>query len=228
MNRDAIHRAIALAQSLDHPFSLALAYCMAGWMHMSRHDVMETRQRAEATIRIAAPKGFVFFQSGATGLLGWVQAEEGAVEEGMAHIRQGLDGWRATGTEFHRPHVLTWLAEGHAKAGQVQEGLARLADALALVEKTGERYYEAEVRRLKGDLLCMQGIGPAAEAEYEEAIQVARQQEAKSLELRATVSLCRLWREQGKRAEAREMLPGIYAWFTKYIRSCRSYIWKSN
>ena len=209
------HEAIALAQGLDHPFSLALAFCMAGWMHMSRREARATRERAEAAIRIAAPKGFFVFQSGGIGLRGWVQVEEGAIEEGIAEIRQGLAGWRATGTEFHRPHFLTWLAEAYAKAGQVQEGLAQLAEALELVEKTGERYHRAEIHRLKADLLWMQGNGVEAEAHYWAAIQVARQQSAKSLELRTTMRLSRLLQARGKQEQARQLLSDIYGWFTE-------------
>ena len=206
---------IALAQGLDHPFSLALAFAMACWTHAARREVGATEKRAEATLQIAAPRGFVFFELMGRCFRGWARIQEGAVEEGLAQISRGLGGLQATGTKFHRPHFLTWLVEGHAKLGQVEEGLCILAEALDLVEKTGERYYEAEIHRLKGHLLWMQGNGSGAEAEYGKAIEVARGQKAKSLELRATVSLCRLWREQGKREEARERLAEIYGWFTE-------------
>nr|NIO71038.1 tetratricopeptide repeat protein [Anaerolineae bacterium] len=106
-------------------------------------------------------------------------------------------------------------AEAYGKAGQAEEGLSVLAEALALVEKTGERYYEAELRRLKGELLLMQGDEAEAEASFDKAIEVARRQQAKSWELRATVSLCRLWRKQGRVDEARQMLAEIYGWFTE-------------
>jgi class 3 adenylate cyclase/predicted ATPase len=208
-------KAIALARGLDHPFSLALALSMACWTHAKRREAGATEERAEEAIGVAAPRGFVFFEMICRCFQGWARIQEGAVGEGMAQMRHGLAGLEATGTEFHRSHFLTWLAEGHTKAGQVEEGLARLAEALDLVEKTGERYYEAEIHRLKGDLLWMQGNGSGAEAEYGKAIEVARGQKAKSLELRAKVSLCRLWREQGKREEARERLAEIYGWFTE-------------
>ncbi|MBL7183608.1 MAG: AAA family ATPase, partial [Anaerolineae bacterium] len=211
LNREAIAR----AQGLDHPFSLALAFVMACWTHTNRREVAATKERAEAAIRIAAPRGFVFFESMGLCFQGWVRIQEGAIEEGMAQIRQGVARLRATGSEFHHPHFLSWLAEGHAKAGQVEEGLARLAEALGLVERTGERYYEAEIHRLRGDLLWMQGNGPEAEAEYDKAIQVARQQSAKSLELRATMSLSRLLQTQGKQEQARQLLAEIYSWFTE-------------
>ncbi|MBM4466215.1 MAG: tetratricopeptide repeat protein [Chloroflexi bacterium] len=211
LNREAIAR----AQGLDHPFSLALAFSMACWTHTERREVAATEERAEAAIRIAAPRGFVFFESMGLCFQGWVRIQEGAIEEGMAQIRQSVAGLRAMGSEFHHPHFLSWLAEGHAKAGQVEEGIARLAEALELVERTGERYYEAEIHRLKGDLLWMQGNGPEAEAEYDKAIQVARQQSTKSLELRATMSLSRLLQTQGKQEQARQLLAEIYSWFTE-------------
>ena len=209
------YEAIDSAQGLDHPFTLALAHSMTCWTHAKRHEVGATDERAEAAIRIAARRGFVFFELMGRCFQGWVRIQEGAVEEGLAQISRSLAGLEATGTEFHRPHLLSYLAEGHAKLGQVEEGLALVAEALNLVEKTGEGYYEAEIHRLKGELLWMQGNDGKAESECETAIQVARGQKAKSLELRATVSLCRLWQEQGKREEARRTLARIYGWFTE-------------
>jgi class 3 adenylate cyclase/predicted ATPase len=209
------YEAIGLAQDLDHPFSLALSHAMACWTHTKRHEVGATEERAGAAIRIAAPRGFVFLELMGRCFQGWVRIQEGAVGEGLAEICRSLAGLEATGTEFHRPHLLSHLAEGHARLGEVEEGLARVAEALDLVEKTGERYYEAEIHRLKGELLWMHGNGREAEAECKQAIKVARGQKAKSLELRATVSLSRLWKEQGRREEAREMLEGIYTWFTE-------------
>jgi tetratricopeptide (TPR) repeat protein len=207
--------AIALAQGLDHPFSLALAHSMACWTHTKRQEVGQTEERAKAAIRIAAQRGFVFFEFMGRCFQGWARIQEGAVEEGLAQISRGLAGLEATGAEFHKPHLLSYLAEGHARLGQVEEALARVAEALDLVEKTGERYYEAEIHRLKAELLWMRGNGREAEAEYEQAINLARGQKAKSLELRAAVSLCRLWQEQGRQEEARRSLAGIYGWFTE-------------
>ena len=115
-----------------------------------------------------------------------------------------------------RSHQLASLAEAYGKAGQVEEGLAALAETLAVVNRTGERFYEAEAHRLQGELLRMQGADLGeVEACFRQAIQVARQQQAKSWELRAVMSLCRLWQEQGKREEARQMLAEIYGWFTE-------------
>jgi predicted ATPase len=157
----------------------------------------------------------MFYQANALGLLGWAHVAQGAVEEGEAEIRRNLAIWQATGAEFNRPHVLTWLAEAAGKLGRIDEGLDLLAEALALGEKTGERLYEAETRRLQAEFLLQQGRSAKAEAGFWQAIEVARQQSAKSLELRATVSLSRLWQSQGRRMDARHLLAEIYGWFTE-------------
>jgi predicted ATPase len=140
-------------------------------------------------------------------------------------MRQGLDAYRATGAEFQRPHFLTMLAEASGSVGQPEGGLAALDEALTLSEKTGEAYYTAEMHRLRGELLLMQvgksprveGSGQQVEVEacFQQALDIARRQEAKSLELRAAISLARLWQQQGKPHEARALLAPIYDWFTE-------------
>ncbi len=142
---------------------------------------------------------------------------QGQWEEGIAQIQQGLVAQHATGAEIARPSFLALLAEAHAAAGQAEAGLGVLAEALALVDHTGERHWEAEVHGLKGELLLQQAVpdAPQAEACFQQALAVARRQQAKSWELRAAMSLSRLWQQQGKRAEARELLAPIYGWFTE-------------
>ena len=148
-------------------------------------------------------------------------------------MRQGLAAYRTTRAELAWPHWLALLADVYGQRGQTQEGIATVAEALAQVEKTGERWYEAELYRLKGELLCQQGAGqestseirrapsalrlPPVEVEecFHKAISVARRQHARMWELRATVSLARLWQQQGKKDEARHMLAEIYSWFTE-------------
>jgi predicted ATPase len=140
---------------------------------------------------------------------------------GLARIRQGLAAWRATGLELLRPYFLALLAEACGKAGQSEEGLTVLAEALAQIDKTGERYYEAELYRLKGELMFQSKVqGPKSKVEEAEecfwkAKEIARRQQAKSLELRAVMSLTRLWQQQGKRTEAHQMLAEVYGWFTE-------------
>ncbi len=137
-------------------------------------------------------------------------------------MRQGLDAQRATGAEVGRPCLLALLAEAYGKVGQAEEGFAVLAEALAIVHKNGERWYEAELYRLKGELTLAQSSVQSLESRVKEAeecfhkaIEIAHRQQAKSLELRAVMSVSRLWQQQGKKDEARQMLAEIYGWFTE-------------
>jgi len=212
-----IHEALTLAQELSHPFSLALALAFAAWLHQLRREGQAAQERAAAAIALSTDQGFPFWEAWGTILRGSVLAEQGQRAEGIAQMRQGIAAWRATGAELQRPYYLALLAEPCGKGGQAEEGLSVLAEALTAVHKTGERQHEAELYRLKGELLLKQGVPDEQEAEscLRQAIDVARQQQAKSLELRAAMSLSRLWQQQGKRFEARELLAPIYGWFTE-------------
>jgi predicted ATPase len=150
-------------------------------------------------------------------LRGWALAEQGQGEEGMAQMRQGLAARHATGAEADRPYLLALLAEGYGKAGRTMEGLHVLAEALAVMDAIRERYYEAELYRPKGAFLLRHAAEQDAEAEacFHQALEVARRRQAKSLELRAAMSLARLWQSQGKREDARQLLAEIYGWFTE-------------
>src|SRR5262249_38521555 len=152
----------------------------------------------------------------------WILAEQGQVEEGIAQMHQGLAASQATGAELNRPSFLALLARAYGKVGQVEEGLSVLAEALAMVDKTGQHASEAELYRLKGTLtLHSQVPNPKSQVEkeaeecFQKAVEIARRQQAKSLELRAVMSLSRLWQSQGKTDEARQMLAEIYGWFTQ-------------
>jgi predicted ATPase len=139
------------------------------------------------------------------------------VAEGIAQIRQGFAGWRATGAGVAWPWFLALLAEACGKVGQLDEGLRALDEALAAVQHNEEHHYEAEVYRLKGELLLQKTPAHQEEAEehLQQALAVARRRQAKSWELRAALSLSRLWQRQGKRQEAYELLAPIYDWFTE-------------
>jgi predicted ATPase len=142
---------------------------------------------------------------------------QGQGEEGMAKVRQGIAAWRATGAALLVPYLCTVLADVCDHLGHTADGLQALAEAHTLVEQQEERWWEAEVCRLRGVLLLRQTGTPPAEAEtwLQRALDVARRQEAKSLELRAAMSLSRLWQQQGKGAEGRTLLAPIYGWFTE-------------
>ena len=142
---------------------------------------------------------------------------QGQGAEGITQIRQGIAAWRATGAAVAVPYLYTVLADVSAHLGYLEDGLQALAEAHTLVEQHEERWWEAEVCRLRGVLLLKQRWTPQAEAEawLQRALAVARRQEAKSLELRAAMSLSRLWQQQGKQAEARALLAPLYAWFAE-------------
>ena len=210
-----------MAEELSHPYSLAYTLMYAAWLHSLRREEQGARERAEAMITLSTEQGFTLFLALGTTLRGAL-TQQGHEEEGIAQMRQGLAALRAMGAKIGEPYFLAQLAEAYGKVGQEEEGLSMLAEALAVVDSTGERVYEAEVYRLKGELTLQQGSvqGPESRGKEAEecilkAVDIARTQQAKSLELRATISLARLWRQQGKQKEAHELLSKIYGWFTE-------------
>jgi predicted ATPase len=208
--------ALALAQELDHPFTLCFAQCIAGVLvRQFRREGRAAQEQNLALMQLSHEEGFVLFRAEGIIYLGLALTEEGQVEEGIAQMRQGFAAFQATGAQLQRSRMLSWLAEAYGKAGQAAEGLGVLTEALALVEETGERYYEAEIYRLQGELLLIQGKQTEAESCFQYAIELARHQQAKSWELRATTSLARLWQEQGRQEEARKVLAEVYGWFTE-------------
>jgi predicted ATPase len=212
-----LHEALALAHELSHPFSLAFARAMAAWVSQLCGNVPAVREHAEAAVTLSTAQGFPFWAAQGTTLYGWALAMSGQGEEGLALLHQGIAFWRTTRSALFVPYFYTMLAEVSAHLGHPEDGLQALAEAHALVEQHEERWWEAEIYRLRGVLLLRQPGTPQAEAEawLQRALDVARRQEAKSLELRAAMSLSRLWQQQGKRAEAYEFLAPIYGWFTE-------------
>jgi predicted ATPase len=176
-----------------------------------------TQERAEATISLTKEQGFPYWMVFSSILRGWALAHQGQTKEGIEQIHQGLRAYRATGAVLCQPYFLALLAEAHGIMGQPEAGLMVLTEALTLTDITGERWSEPELYRLKGELLLQQSSDNQAEAEscFRHALDLARNQQAKSLELRAATSLARLWQQQGKRAEARQVLAEVYEWFTE-------------
>jgi predicted ATPase len=173
--------------------------------------------QAAAAMTLATKQGFVQYVARGTVLHGWALAMQGQGEAGIAAIRQGLAAELATGDTLYRPYFLGLLAEAYGAGGHPDEGLAALAEALAVLDTTELRYYAAELSRLKGVLLLQQAVPDTAQAAacFHQALDVARQQQAKSFELRAATSLARLWQSQGKRQEAYDVLAPVYGWFTE-------------
>jgi DNA-binding SARP family transcriptional activator/predicted ATPase len=207
--------ALALARQLGFPHTLAASLFFAAMVNRFRGERDLAQERAEAAIALGREHGLPHWTLFGAIVRGWALAMQGRFEDGIAAIREGLAIQQAAGARIVRPSFLGMLAEAHAAAGQIEAGLGVLAEALALVEQTGERYQEAELHRLRGALLLEPSVADASEAEaaFEQALIVARWQQAKSWELRAATSLARLWTRQGKNAAACGVLAPVYGWF---------------
>jgi predicted ATPase len=208
---------LTLAQQMSHPYSLTTALSTAAMFHQLCRAVHCTREHAEATIHLATEQGFPVQRVRGAILHGWVLAQQGQRKEGIEQINQGLMDYRVSGTEALRPYFLALLAEAYGIMRQPEAGLTVLTEALTHTDTTGERWYEAELYRLKGKLLLQQSSDNQAEAEscFQQAIAIAQNQQAKSLELRAARSLSKFWQQQGKRQEAYDLLAPVYHWFTE-------------
>jgi predicted ATPase len=210
--------AITLAREISHAYSVVFALIFEAMVHQRRRDALRTLQQTEAALALANEHGFAPWLAWGTTLRGWALVDQGRVEEGIAQLRQGIAGWKAAvGSGALAPYFLTLLGEAYMRSEQSDEGLETLAEALAITDRTHEGYAEAEIHRLKGELLLMRAAPEeqAAEASFRQAIDIARRQGARSLELRGVMSLSRLYQKQGKRAAARPMLAEIYGWFSE-------------
>jgi predicted ATPase len=245
-----VQAALGLARDVSHPFTLVIALHVVNIVHHLRREAQAVREHAEAEIAFSTEQGFAFFLAGGSMHRGWALAMQDQGEEGIAQLRQELTAHRATGAEFAQPSYLAMLAEAYSKVGRAEEGQSTVDTALSLVAKTGERIYEAELYRLKGELSLQSRqvkTGPGssetnshllnsqaqeeAEACFQKAIEIARGQQAKSLELRAVMSLVRLRQRQQqsrdhasrttqpeshtKLTEAHKLLADLYHWFTE-------------
>jgi predicted ATPase len=208
---------LTLAHELSDAYNLMRARCYAAEFYHLLREVAPAQEQAEAALSLSTEQAFSPWVGAGMFWRGWGLAAQGWGEEGIAAMRQGLGRWQATGSVYTRPTWLALLAEAHRESGQVEEGLRLLAEALALIKETGMRAYEAEMYRLQGELLLHQEVPDEGQAEagFHHALDVARQQQAKSLELRAAISLSRLWQRQGKPDAARHLLAESYGWFTE-------------
>ena len=234
---------VRLARELSHSFSLAYALSFSAMLYQFNGDIQHTQERAEELTALCAEQGFSYWLASGTILQGWVLAERGAAESestgmnGINAMRRGLAAYQATGAEMLRPYFLALLAGTYGKRDQAETGLSIVDEALTLVHTHEERFYEAELYRLKGELLFnaersrrqaeqKKKSTPSeardsdsshrfleAEKCFRRALDTARDQSAKAWELRAATSLSRLWQSQGRRAEAVELLAPIPGWF---------------
>jgi adenylate cyclase len=210
-------QALAVAQEQGHFETLAGAMHYSGaWVHLFRRELPTAAEWLARLARVSAEEGHRLWQMIAALQRDYLGVEAGEVEEEdvARMVRRAAEYWSLT-YRTGDPCIRASLAKAYGKVGRPGEGLKLLAEALEDGGRTGDRWYEAEVYRIQADLLQMQGDEVAAEASFREAIDVARQQQARSWELRATMSLCRLWQKQGKREEAHEELAEIYGWFTE-------------
>jgi predicted ATPase len=204
-----------LAEELAAPFNVAQALYYGAFTHVCRRDPEQARLWSTALMYVCREHGFALLFAGGTILHGWSLAQQRHAEEGIGQMREGLAAWHATGALSHRPYHLALLAETPGRSGGAPEGLAAIDEAQALSASTGERFCEAELHRLRGELLWSRSDEAGAEASLREALAVARRQQSKSLELRAALSLGRLLQDRGRTDEARQPLQEAYAWFTE-------------
>jgi predicted ATPase len=215
-------KALDLAQTLAHAHSEAAALNWAGVLHHLRREEQAAYERAEALMALAKAQGFPYWLAEGRMLRGWALAAQGQTEEAIAQLRQGLADYRATGAEIQRPYWLTLQAEAYALAGQHAEAMRAINEGIRTMYATGEHWYHAELYRLKGELLRAQPhlaedepVRHEVNASFQEALTTARQQQAKSLELRAAMSLSRMWLAQSETARAQALLAPIYHGFTE-------------
>jgi predicted ATPase len=210
--RDA---AIAEARALAHAPTLVSGLALGIVALWVVADDAALDKLVDELIVVASEQGFPLFCAVGTILRGWLETRNGNVTDGLSLLERGSNAYRATRAGLWMPYLAALLAGACDIAGQVEKALALLDEALQIADRTGERWFAAELHRQKGRLLLRQGHGEAAEGLYRNALSIARQQEAKLWELRAAVSLAGLHRDQGRRAEARDLLAPVYGWFTE-------------
>ena len=209
------YTAVALAKTLEHPFSLALAMAYAAMLFQFSRNSKLVLEWAGAAINFCKEHGVGYYDNWATILHGWALAEQGLLTEGIDQMQQGLADFRGSDSEARLPYYLTLLAESYGRAGQIQEGLKRLGEALDFAKKNNDNWYSAETYRLMGDLMLQSGEAEKAETCFQKSLDISRCQKARIFELRATVSLAHLWLEQNRPEKARTMLKDIFNWFSE-------------
>jgi predicted ATPase len=210
-----INAAIAEARQQDHLPTFADSLVGAARLPSLIGDDAALGERTKELIAVAVEQGFPYWLLAGKIFRGLLSVKIGDVTEGIALLRDGTAAYRASGQEAWMPHYTALLADAREIGGQIGEALTALDDALQIVERTGERWFEAELRRHKGQLLLCQGDREAAEELYRKALSIAREQEAKMWELRSAGCLARLLRDRGRRTEAHDLLAPVFGWFTE-------------
>jgi tetratricopeptide (TPR) repeat protein len=207
---------VRLARAIGHPFSLAYALHHTAWLYQYCRIGAEVQAAAEEEITIAVAQRFDLWQATGTFFRGSGMFLQGKRDEAEPILRRAVDAFRTGGSELTLPCQLSVLGDACIQAGRYVEARKTLDEALAIAEKTDERCQEAELHRLKGELLLAESRDEAAAAEcFHRAIETARRQRSRAWELRSTMSMARLWERQGRRAEARQALAAIYGSYTE-------------
>ena len=211
------HAALSLARQLSHSFSIVLSLAYLAMLDQFRGVGHAAGEHAAAAIALSTEQGFNYYLAWSHFLQAWARVKGNWNERDMASMPQSLAALEATGAALRRPYYLSLMAQSYGCAGRVDDAFALVAEALTETQTTNEHWWDAELHRLRGNLCLQQEAAdaPQAETSFQQALEVARQQQAKSLECRAAISLSRLWQLQGKRTEARELLAPIYHWFTE-------------
>jgi predicted ATPase len=205
---------LALAERIAHPFTLSFALTFSSVVYLNRREPEQALRQLEAADLLVAEQRLAFVVE--PGMLrGVALAGQGAVDEAIARIREGVTKWTGLGRTIYLPYVLAFLAEALARHGDRTAALAALREGLATAGVTGEHLWDAELHRLTGTVLLAENKLDEAQASLQQAIGIAQAQQAKSLELRAATSLAWLWGEKGRRAEAHDLLAPLYGWFTE-------------
>jgi len=210
----SIADALALAERIAHPFTLSLVFINSSVVYLNRHEPERALRQLEAAEVLAAEQRlYLIYEPGM--LRGVALRGQGAVDEAIARIREGITKWTRLGRTVYLPYCLAFLAEGLARHGDRAAALAALREGLETARATGEHMWDAELHRLTGSVLLAENKLDEGQASLQQAIRIAQAQRAKSLELRAARDLARLWGEQGRRTDARDLLTPVYGWFTE-------------
>jgi tetratricopeptide (TPR) repeat protein len=209
--------AFDLAGKISNPFNTVFVQLFAAMLHMFRREGNLTQARAEEAIALSEEQGFLLLLAWAKAFLGWAMAEQGHVEEGIKQISQSIVECLKVGFYSAQSHTRIFLAEAYGKVGKIKQGLAELDEAQEIIDNNEGMFYDAELYRTRGELLLMQDPADkkSADKEFRKAINVARQQKSKTLELRGTLSLSKLQQKHGNKEDARKQLSEIYNWFTE-------------
>ncbi len=210
-----INEAVRLARELNHPYSIAASLTHLAWIHTLRGEPAMAAQSAEEGFQLSSEAGFPFHVAHAKTFRGWTLCEQGSVEQGIREIQDGMEMYRRTGATVENPFKAILLADALAKTGRFDLGMVTLDNARTGIEKDAPIFCEAEIYRERGELLAAMGNVERGERCFHKALEIARRQNAKSLELRAAISLANLYREMGRTAEAHEILGDAYGWFSE-------------